>query len=128
MTAGEGEPPGKRTLEIQISGKTIWQVIGAILATLAILRITGRYGWRRGAAVGIVYLAGLLFVVFMILILLPAIADLATAIGDRGAEWIDNISEFTEDNLGFEFSLKSSWNYPEVLIPLETECRRCRSD
>ena len=36
------------------------------------------------------------------LVLIPAIAELAKVIGDKGAEWISNVSEWTADNLGFE--------------------------
>jgi predicted PurR-regulated permease PerM len=117
---------------VAISGKFIWQAIGAILGTLVLLWafdqasgivsmvaisfffslalepavrwLTDRYEWRRGSATGVIYIAGALFVVFMIVVLIPAIAELATAIGAKGGEWINNLSEFTNDNLGFEIT------------------------
>ncbi|MEA2001532.1 MAG: AI-2E family transporter, partial [Actinomycetota bacterium] len=117
---------------VAISGKFIWQAIGAILGTLVLLWafdqasgivsmvaisfffslalepavrwLTDRYEWRRGSATGVIYVVGALFVVFMIVVLIPAIAELATAIGAKGGEWINNLSEFTNDNLGFEIT------------------------
>lgn len=115
---------------VVISGRIIWQAIGAVLATLfllwainqargvvsmvaisfffslalepAVRWLTGRYGWRRGSSTGVIYVAGALFVTFMVVILIPAISQLAEAIGDNGAEWINNINEWASDNLGVD--------------------------
>ncbi|MDJ0925030.1 MAG: AI-2E family transporter [Acidimicrobiia bacterium] len=117
-------------IEIRISGKTIWQVIGAILLTLGLLwtinaawgvvsmvlisfffslaldpavrSLTSRYGWRRGSAVGVIYVAGFLFAAFMIAVLIPAIAELARAIGENGQQWLTNIDNRLEDWFGIE--------------------------
>ena len=126
--AGSTLPPG--VVEVRISGKTIWQVIGAILLTLGLLwvvnaawgvvsmvlvsfffslaldpavrSLTGRYGWRRGSAVGVIYVAGFLFATFMIAVLIPAIAELARAIGENGQQWLNNIDARLEDWFGVE--------------------------
>jgi predicted PurR-regulated permease PerM len=115
--------------QVRIAGYTIWQTIGAILATLALLwaldqasaivgmvaisfffslaleplvrKLVARFAWRRGAAVGVIYLAGFLFVFLMVAVLIPAIAALAESIGENGAQWIANINEFTEDTFGW---------------------------
>ncbi len=117
---------------IEISGKIVWQAIGAVLGTLLLLwainqargvvsmvaisfffslalepavrYLVGRYGWRRGSATGVIFLASALFVVLMVVVLIPAIAELAKVIGESGARWLSNISEWTQDNLGFEIS------------------------
>ncbi len=117
---------------VEISGKSIWQVVGVILATIALIWavmqarslvsmvlisfffslalepavrwLTGRFGWRRGSATGVIYVAGVVFVTFMVVVLIPAMTDLATAIGEGGAEWINNISEWTQENLGIEIA------------------------
>jgi predicted PurR-regulated permease PerM len=114
---------------VEIAGRTVWQVIGAILLTIvllnaaraaaglltmvalsfffslaldpAVLWLHNRYGWRRGAAVGVIYVAGLLFVTFMVFILVPAIGQLAATIADNGDEWVARINAWTSDNLGF---------------------------
>lgn len=130
--AAVDSPAPASVRHIEISGKFIWQAIGAVLATLvliwavnqarglvsmvaisfffslalepAVRSFVGRYGWRRGSATGVIFVIGALFVVFMVVVLIPAIAELAKVIGDRGAEWLNNISVWTADNLGFEFA------------------------
>jgi len=117
-------------LHIKISGQTIWQVIGAILATLvaiwamgemsgllwmlgisfffslalqpAVMWLVDRYEWRRGAAVGVIYLAGIVATTLMILVLIPAIAELASGIGDKGATWLANGTTWIEDTFNVE--------------------------
>ena len=128
-TVGDDEATAN-VLEVRISGKTIWQVIGAILLTLGLLwvinaawgvvsmvlisfffslaldpavrSLTTRYGWRRGSAVGVIYVAGFLFVAFLIAVLIPAIAELARAIGENGQEWLSNVDSRLEDWFGVE--------------------------
>jgi len=112
--AERGDTTSKRAsssdiLRIRINGQTIWQVIGAVLLTLAGLWamnqmrsllwmlilsfffslamqpavnwLVDRYEWRRGAGVGVIYLGGFIAAILMVLILIPAIAQLATSIG-----------------------------------------------
>lgn len=129
-TAAAPPSPTVTVQRIEISGKTVWQTIFAILSTLvliwavgqarslvamvlisfffslalepAVRRLTGRYGWRRGSATGVIYVVGVFFVVVMIAFLIPALTDLAKLIGDRGAEWLNTINEWTSANLGFD--------------------------
>jgi predicted PurR-regulated permease PerM len=119
-------------VKIEIEARIIWQAIGAVLTTLVLLwalnqargivsmvaisfffslalepavrRLTVRFGWRRGAAVGVVYLGGALFTFLLIAVLIPTIAELAKAVGENGAAWINNLSDFANDNLGFEIT------------------------
>jgi predicted PurR-regulated permease PerM len=109
---------------------SIWRVIVAVLATLALLWALNqmrslvamivislffsaalepgvrwlhrRYGWSRGASVGVIYLAGVVFVVVMVLVLIPAIVELAEQIGTRGPDWVASLDEWTEDTFGFD--------------------------
>ncbi len=118
-------------MRIQLTGKSIWQVIGAVLLTLGLLWAMGqmrsllwmlilsfffslalqpgvnwcvqRFGWRRGSAVGAIYGIGFLGGGLMILILIPAIAELAQTIGESGSEWIANGSAWLSDTFGVEF-------------------------
>jgi len=114
---------------VEIAGRTVWQVIGAILLTIVLLNaaraaaglltmvalsfffslaldpavrwLHDRYGWRRGAAVGVIYAAGLLLITFMVFILVPALGQLAGRIAENGDEWIAQINAWTSENLGF---------------------------
>ncbi len=59
-----------------------------------------RYGMRRGAAVGLIYLAGLLLAVFMVAVLIPAIAQFADAVRENLPGWTSSLSEWSQDALG----------------------------
>ena len=115
-------------VRFEVAGRTIWQVIGALLVTLFALRIVaatgallamvalsfffslaldpavrwlhGRFGWRRGAAVGVIYAAGVAFVAFLVLFLIPAVAELAEHIERNGDEWIPQLQAWADENLG----------------------------
>jgi predicted PurR-regulated permease PerM len=115
---------------ILISTQTIWQSIGAILLTLlafwaitqartlvsmliisfffslamqpAVNRLRSRYGWRRGLAVGAIYLAGFAFLIFLIWVLIPAISQLAQAIGESGGQWLQSLDDRFSDIFGVE--------------------------
>ena len=117
---------------IEISSKSMWQAVGVVLATIvmiwavgaarglvsmvlisfffslalepAVIRLTERFEWRRGAAVGVIYLAGALFVTFMIVVLIPALTELARVIGEQGAQWIDNVNQWASDTFGVEIT------------------------
>lgn len=117
---------------IEIDGKIIWQVIGAVLLTLVLLWalneassmvamvaiafffglaldpgvrwLVDRYGWRRGSATGVIYLLGLLFVVLMVLIMLPAVTQLAQLIGEQGSAWVANLQAWLSDTFGLEWA------------------------
>lgn len=136
-TDGPPTPPSRpveTVREIRISGKTIWQAIGAVIATLVVIwmlfkasnlvgmlvlsfffslalqpavnRLHVRRGWKRGAAVGMVYLAGFVFVVFLVAVLLPAIVTVARAIGANASEWVDQASQWAQDTF--------NWTPPSV--------------
>ncbi|MCB1247581.1 MAG: AI-2E family transporter, partial [Acidimicrobiia bacterium] len=123
-------PPSQVIQTVEISGKTIWQAIGAIVATIVLImmimkarnlvgmlaisfffslalqpavnRLHARRGWRRGSAVGVVYLAGGVFMVFLIAILIPAIVTIATTIGDNFAPWMNNLNGWLTDTFGWQ--------------------------
>ena len=123
-----GDPSPK--LHIAIGWQTIWKVIGAILITLlalwaagemstllsmlaisfffslalqpAVMWLVDRYEWRRGAAVGVIYLAGFVASALMIVVLIPAVAQLANGIGDKGAGWITDASLWVENTFNVD--------------------------
>lgn len=115
---------------VRVEGRTIWQVIGAILVTLIALWAFGqarslfsmlifsgflslamqpavnmmhkRYNMRRGAAVGIIYAGGFAFFLVMVFILIPMIAQLASAIRDNGAVWLTDVSVWVSDTFNVD--------------------------
>ncbi len=63
--------------------------------------VQGRTSRSRPATVGIVFLCFTVFLVGMVLILIPAITELARSIGERSAGWAESISEWaTEMGVG----------------------------
>lgn len=130
-----GTADAATTLRIEIAGRTIWQVIGSILATLLLLRVAtaigsllgmlalslffslalepavqwllARHGWRRGAAVGIIYLGGVLFVAGMVFVMVPALGALADTISSRGGDWIADLNSWAQDTVGFPVTSRS---------------------
>jgi predicted PurR-regulated permease PerM len=108
----------RRRLTIDVEWSTIWKVIVAVLATIAglwmldrashligmvafsfflslalqplVLRLVHRFGWRRGSAVGVIYLGGLVALVLLIWVLVPAIVTLADAIGTNASAWVQS--------------------------------------
>lgn len=124
---------GQRSVQatqIEVSGKIVWQAIGAVLATIVglwalnqargvvsmiaiafffslalepgVRALVQRYEWRRGSATGIIYLVGFVFVILMVAVLIPAISQLAQVIGDRGADWLNDLRAWASDALGLE--------------------------
>lgn len=115
-----------------IESRSIWQVIGAVLLTLIALailyrtkdlvvmliifvffalaliplveRIHSRRGWKRGAAVGLIYAVGALFVIVMVVFLIPLIVELARAIGENLDDWMDQANAWLQDTFGFSLS------------------------
>jgi predicted PurR-regulated permease PerM len=115
-------------VRIAFETRTLWKVAGVILAVLislwaireastlvvlvgmsfffslalqpAVMWLTNRYGWRRGSAVGVIYLVSFLGVIALVVILIPAIATLATTIGESGSESVNSLITWIEDTFG----------------------------
>jgi predicted PurR-regulated permease PerM len=128
----QSSAPQTTVTKIEVDARIIWQAIGAVLTTLfllwafnqargivsmvaisfffslalepAVRKLTARYGWRRGAAVGVVYLAGALFTFLLIAVLIPTIAQLARTVGENGAEWLNNAVDWADDTFGLELA------------------------
>ena len=126
------ETQAPQTVTIRIDPKSVWRIIGALLLTSlalwtidqashllilvamsfffslalqpAVLRLTAKYGWKRGSAVGIIYLIGVILVVLMLVVLIPATVQLAQAVGDHASEWVTSIATWTEDTFNMTVS------------------------
>ena len=120
---GNGE-----TMTISIDGRIIWQAIGAILVTVALIWaviqasglvgmiaisfffslaldpgvrwLVDRKGWRRGSATGLIYLAGGIFAILMVAVMIPALVELATVIQEQGSQWVANLNAWASDTFG----------------------------
>jgi predicted PurR-regulated permease PerM len=118
-------PPRVR---VELSARSIWQVIGAVLLTLLLLggvyaarsllsmvaisfffsiamepavqRLHSRRGWRRGAAVGAIYTVVIVVLLLFVFVLIPAIALLADTVAEQGPAWVAALNEFTNERLG----------------------------
>lgn len=114
--------------EVRIATYSLWQAVAVVLFTIiaiwavftakslvsmlvisfffslalqpAVNRLCVARGWRRGAAVGFVYLVGALFFVFLIFIIAPSLVAIANAIGAHASEWGDTINTWLANNLG----------------------------
>ena len=128
--------PPAPVVEYTVSTKTIMRVIAMVLLTLAGLVILDRArdlvgmliisiffslaliplverlhrnrGWKRGAAVGVVYAAGALFMIIMVVFLIPMIVQVAQTIGDNWSEWIDNANDWLEETFSVSLNDTSS--------------------
>jgi predicted PurR-regulated permease PerM len=124
--------PDSQTVTVRVDPKSVWRIIGALLITSlalwtidqaqhllvlvalsfffslalqpAVLRLTTKYGWKRGSAVGIIYLVGVILVVIMMVFLVPATVELAQTIGAHASEWVTNIATLAEDSFGITVS------------------------
>ena len=115
----------------EITWRSAWRVVTVVLAVLLLLRavtsartlvgmvaisfffslaldpgvraLHHRYGWRRGSAVGVIYLAGFVFTVFLMLVLIPAIGQVAAEISAHFDDWVANLSDWVDSTFGVTF-------------------------
>ena len=126
--ANSDPDPRSRDTQVTITTLTMWRAVGVVIATLlgvwavaqardiasmlvlslffALALVPGvnhlheKRGWKRGAAVGVVYLAGLVALVTFGLILIPLLGDLAQRIGENGTQWLTDLNNWTSDTFG----------------------------
>lgn len=125
----ETTPVGPAVTRVVITPRSMWGAVGIVLATLAglwaidearnlvslliislffaLALVPGvnyfheKRGWKRGAAVGFIYLAGLVALGLLSLVLIPAITRLAQEIGRDGTAWLTSLDTWTSKNFGF---------------------------
>jgi predicted PurR-regulated permease PerM len=128
--AGPVEAPAaqQNVTQVVITTSTLWRGVGVILATVAGLwaanqardltsmlvislffalalvpgvnHLHQKRGWKRGAAVGFIYLAGILVLALLTLVLIPNIGQLAERIGQDGTRWLTSLDRWTSDTFG----------------------------
>lgn len=127
VPANAGAGPTEVT-RVTVSARTVWRVVGVLLLAwagiwavhqarglvsilvysmfFALALVPGvnhlhqERGWRRGAAVGVIYLAGIVFLVLMVAVLIPAIGQLAQRIGQSGDQWLTSLDHWLSDTFG----------------------------
>jgi predicted PurR-regulated permease PerM len=127
----QGEPvPEQAVTTIAITTRTLWLAVAVVLVTLvgfwalsrardlvvmvvlslffalalipAVNVLQRRFGWRRGAAVGVIYLAGFVALFLMIAVLIPGIVAIANRIGESGGQWLMSAGQWLSDIFGIE--------------------------
>jgi predicted PurR-regulated permease PerM len=124
-----GSPATQQNVtQVVITTRTLWSGVGVILATMAGLwavnqareltsmlvislffalalvpgvnHLHQKRGWKRGAAVGLIYLAGILVLALLTLVLIPNLGQLAERIGQDGTRWLTSLDRWTSDTFG----------------------------
>jgi predicted PurR-regulated permease PerM len=78
-------------------------VVSTFFAIAMIPGVNGlhkRFGMRRGAAVGIIYLLAVVGIAFFVIVFIPAVVDFAQAIRENASEWLASLNAWAQANLG----------------------------
>ena len=82
----------------------LWLLVVSSFFALAMIpgveHVHRRWGWRRGAAVGIIFGSVVALVVLMVLVLRPAIEELADQVRANGSGWMAQLNGLSRDWLG----------------------------
>ena len=123
--------------QVVITTGTIWRAVGIVLVTLfaiwgldqmrslvmmlvvslffalaltpGVNYLHARRGWRRGAAVGVIYVVGAIAVVVMVVLIVPAIAKVGGQISSGGSQWMTSLDTWTSSKLGFHIVDKQAY-------------------
>ena len=122
------EPTPQNVTQIVITTGTLWRAVGVVLLTLAALwavnqarslammlvisiffalalipgveHLHKKRGWRRGAAVGVIYLVGAVVVVVLVVVLIPAVSTLGEEISKSGTGWMTSLDDWLASTFG----------------------------
>ena len=81
-------------------GMLVISVFFALAIIPGVNSLQRRFGIRRGAAVGIMYLIALLTVTLLVAVLIPAIVTFAETVQQDIAGWLDNFNSWAQNTLG----------------------------
>jgi len=123
---------------------TIWRAVGIVLLTLAALwsvhqartlatmlvvsiffalalipgvdHLHKKRGWRRGAAVGVIYLVGAAAVLLLVVVLIPAITTLGHDIAKNGSAWMTSLDDWTSSKFGVHIVDKQAYKDGVVTV------------
>jgi predicted PurR-regulated permease PerM len=130
--------------QIVITTGTLWRAVAVVLVTLAGLwalhqartlttmlvvsiffalalipgveHLHKKRGWRRGSAVGVIYLVGIGALLLLVVLLIPAIATLADQISKNGSGWMTSLDDWTAHNFGVHIVDKQAYKDGVVTV------------
>jgi len=116
----------------EVSSRTLWRIVGVVVLVLVgfivlqrardlvvmliismffslalvplVERLHKKRGWKRGAAVGVIYGLGVLFMIVMIVFLIPMMVTVAQSIGENWSSWMDNLNGWAQDTFNVSIS------------------------
>ncbi|MCL1601981.1 MAG: AI-2E family transporter, partial [Actinomycetia bacterium] len=108
----------------EVSTQTLWRIVGVFVLVLIgfvllerarslvamliismffslaliplVERIHTKRGWKRGAAVGLIYGLGALFMIVMVVFLVPMMVTVAQSIGDNWSTWMGSLNDWAQ--------------------------------
>jgi len=116
----------------EVSSRTLWKIVGVVILVLVgfillrraqslvsmlvismffslamvplVERLHKKRGWKRGAAVGVIYGLGVLFMIVMVVFLIPMMVTVAQSIGENWSSWMDNLNGWAQDTFNVSIS------------------------
>lgn len=126
--APDDAPARPEVTRVIITTGTLWRAVAIVLVTLAALwavsqartlvtllvisvffafalvpvvnHLHEKRGWRRGAAVGVIYAAGIVALVLFVVVLVPAFSTLGGQIARDGSAWMTSLDSWLARTLG----------------------------
>lgn len=97
----------------------LWLLVVSSFFALAMIpgveQIHRRWGWRRGAGVGVIYVSVVAFFVLMVVVLIPAIEEFADQVRTNGSGWIDQLNDLSREWLGRDMVGEEAGNRAAVV-------------
>ncbi|MCV2394262.1 AI-2E family transporter [Actinotalea sp. M2MS4P-6] len=81
-------------------GLLVTSTFFALALIPGVTRLQRRFGWRRGAAVGFMYVIGVIVVALLVAVLIPGIVRFANAVGDQAPGWISQLNDLGQTLFG----------------------------
>ncbi len=85
-------------------GMLVISVFFALAIIPGVNALQRKYGMRRGAAVGVMYLIALLTVTLLVVVLIPAIVTFADAVQEDLSGWIDSLNSWAQGTFGTDMA------------------------
>jgi predicted PurR-regulated permease PerM len=84
----------------QILSLLVVSLFFALAMIPAVTHMNHRWGWRRGAAVGVIYAGLVIFVGALVVVLIPGIVEFADQVQAKGSGWVDQFNGWAQRNIG----------------------------